>query len=82
MIITLLTPRKVIWILEYNKFLLVESGDVGFGIWNSALGVQNLANDNYWNPESKFHRQGIQSPVVGIRNPWHRIQNPILSWIT
>ena len=33
------------------------------------------------NPESKFHRQGIQIPVVGVWNPWRGIQNPRLSWI-
>ena len=27
---------------------------VGIGIWNSALGIRNPANN--WNPESKFHR--------------------------
>ena len=30
------------------------------GFWNSALGIQNPAND--WNPESKFHWQGIWNP--------------------
>ena len=60
-------PWKVIWILQYRKFLLIEFGVMGFGIWNSALGVQKPANNS--NPESKFHRQGIQNPVVVIWNP-------------
>ena len=76
MIITLFTPCKVIQILEYNKFLLVESRVMGFGIHDPALGVQKP------DPESKFHRQGIQNPVVGIQNPWPGIQNSRLSWIT
>ena len=79
MTIILLTPHKVIWILEYNKFLPVESRVMGFGIHDSALGVQKPANN--WNPESKFHWQGIQNPVVGIWNPWCGIQNSRLSWI-
>ena len=53
MTIILLIPHKVIWILEYNKFLPVESRVMGFGIHDSALGVQKPANN--WNPESKFH---------------------------
>ena len=35
-------------IQEFVKVLLVESGILGFGIWNTAP-----IND--WNPESKFH---------------------------
>ena len=46
MIITLFTPCKVIQILEYNKFLLVESRVMGFGIHDLALGVQKTANNN------------------------------------
>ena len=56
-------PCKVIRIPESEKFLLVESGMgeilivesriLGFGIRNTAYGIQNPAND--WNPESKFH---------------------------
>ena len=66
MTIILLTPHKVIWILEYNKFLPVESRVMGFGIHDSALGVQKPANN--WNPESKFHCQRLES-TPGIRNP-------------
>ena len=35
------------------KFLLVESGILGFGIRNTAQGIQNPTKD--WNPESKFY---------------------------
>ena len=45
--------RKGIRIAESGKFLLVESGILGFGIRNTAQGIQNPAKD--WNPESKFH---------------------------
>ena len=48
-----LAPCKGIWIQELVKFLLVESGTLGFGIWNTAQGIWNPAN--YWNPESKLH---------------------------
>ena len=48
-----LAPCKGIWIPELVKFLLVESGTLGFGIRNTAQGIWNPAN--YWNPESKLH---------------------------
>ena len=54
---------------DSGKFLPVESGILGFGIWNVAQGVQNLTKD--WNPESKFHR----------RRKRDGIQSPRLSWI-
>ena len=63
---------KSIWIPESGKFLLVETRILGFGIWNPT--------DDY-NPGSKFHWQGIQNVVPGIRNPGRGIQNPRLSWI-
>ena len=48
-----LAPCKGIWIPVLVKFLLVESGTLGFGIRNTAQGIWNPAN--YWNPESKLH---------------------------
>ena len=33
--------------------MLVEYGILGFGIRNTAQGIQNPTND--WNPEFKFH---------------------------
>ena len=50
---------KGIRILESWKFLLEESGILGFGIWNTAQGIRNPTND--WNPESKFHWQRLES---------------------
>ena len=38
---------------ESWKILLVESGILGFGIWNTAQGIRNPTND--WNSESKVH---------------------------
>ena len=64
---------------DSGKFLPVESGILGFGIWNVAQSVQNLTKD--WNPESQFHRRRKRDPVPGIRNPWRGIQSPRLSWI-
>ena len=49
----ILAPCERIWIPESVKFLLVESGTLGFGIRNTAQGIWNPAN--YWNPESKLH---------------------------
>ena len=41
-----------------EKFFLLESAIMGFAIWNSAQWIRNIAND--WNPEFKFHWQGIR----------------------
>ena len=51
---------KGIRIPKSRKFLLVESGILGFGIRNTAVGIWN-PTDN-WNPESEFQwkRSGIQ----------------------
>ena len=38
---------------EMQENFPVESGILGFGIWNIALGIRNPTKD--WNPESKFH---------------------------
>ena len=40
-------------------FCLWNSESLGFGIRNTAQGIRNPAN--YWNPEFKFHWQGIRS---------------------
>ena len=37
----------------------VESGILGFGIWNTALGLRNPTKDS--NPESKFYRKILES---------------------
>ena len=51
---------------------------LGFGIWNSAQGIQNSLNESgIWIPESKFHLQGNQ-----IRNTQRGMLNLRLSWIT
>ena len=60
MTIILLTPHKVIWILEYNKFLPVESRVMGFGIHDSALGVQKPANNGIQNPNSTDKESRVQ----------------------
>ena len=46
-------PCKGIRNPESGKFLLVESGILGFGIRNTAQGIRNPTN--VWNPEFKFH---------------------------
>ena len=47
------TPSKGIQIPECEKFWLVESVILDFGIQNKAQGIQNPTNS--LNPESKFH---------------------------
>ena len=46
-------PWKVSRIPKSEKFLLVKSGTMGFGIRNSAQAIRNSANDK--NLESEFH---------------------------
>ena len=73
-----ITPCKVIRIPESGKFclwnpnstvefVLVELEILDLGIRNSAQEIRNPAND--WNPESKFHWQGIRNSIPGIKNP-------------
>ena len=73
-----ITPCKVIRFPESGKFclwnpnstvefVLVELEILDLGIRNSAQEVRNPAND--WNPESKFHWQGIWNSIPGIKNP-------------
>ena len=64
--------------MESVKFLLVESGILGFGIRNTAQGIRNPTKD--WNPIQGSPRKDWNQ-VPGIRNPWRGIQNPRLSWI-
>ena len=47
------SPWKVSRIPKSEKFLLVKSGTMGFGIRNSAQAIRNSANDK--NLESEFH---------------------------
>ena len=51
-------PCKGIRIPESRNFLLVESGILGFGIRNPALGIRNPTKD--WNPESKLPKDVLQ----------------------
>ena len=71
-------PCEGIRILESAKFLLVESGILGFGIRNTAQGIRNPTKD--WNPIQVSSRKDWNQ-VPGIRNPRLGIQNPRLSWI-
>ena len=52
-----IAPCKGIRIPESVKFLLVESGILGFGIRNTALRIRKPIKDlmefSLWNPESK-----------------------------
>ena len=74
-------------IMESGKFLLVESGIceiflvesgiLGFGIWNTPQGILiNLRIES-----STFKESGIQYQESRIQNPWRGIQNARLSWI-
>ena len=56
---------KVIRILEWGKFWLVDSGIPGFGFQNTAQGIWNSGNEQ--NPESLFHYQGIWNSILESR---------------
>ena len=62
---------------ECQKFLLVESGILGFGIRNTAQGIKNPSN--HWNPESKVPliKTGIQHMESEIHDVVFRIQDCI-----
>ena len=65
-----------IWIPESEKILLVESRILGFGIRNTAQGIQNSTTD--YNPEPKLH----WIPVPRIQYPGRGIQNLRLSLLS
>ena len=77
-------PYKWIRIPGSGKKFYVESGILGLGIRNEAVGIRNPANN--WNPESGIQvpevpMKEIWNPVIGTRNLRYAIQNPRLSWI-
>ena len=77
-------PYKGIRIPGSGKNFYVESGILGLGIRNEAVGIRNPANN--WNPESGIQvaevpMKEIWNPVIGTRNLRYAIQNPRLSWI-
>ena len=57
------------WNPQSGKIWIMESGILGFGIRNTARGIQNPAND--WNAEYR-----IQVPLTKIWNPGTDIGNP------
>ena len=62
-----LTPENIQFnVREFEKFLLVESGILGFGIRNTAQGIQNPGNDR--NPKSTFHWQSGIHGVEYVEN--------------
>ena len=71
---SLLAPCKVIWITESRKFLILESGILGFGISNSAQEIWN-PDSNY--PESKtvldcltWNDTTLNCASLGEKAPW------------
>ena len=67
-----LTPCKVIWILEFRNFcfwslqsgkvLPVESGNMAFGIHNSTQGTLKPTNNGIWNSSANDRESRIQNP--------------------
>ena len=48
------------------------------GLWNPEYSSRNLEFTHDWNPEPKFHYQGIRNAVHGIWKLWRGIQKPRL----
>ena len=65
-----------------GKFLLTESGTMGFGIRSTAHGIRNPTSD--WNPESTFHWQRLESstwnPESTAWNPESKTVRDSLIW--
>ena len=78
---TFFAPYKGIRIPESGKFLLVESKMRGFGILNTAQGIQN-STDDWYRIQVPLSETGIQYLESRIRGVESRIQNPRLSWIS
>ena len=69
------------WNPQSGKIWIMESGILGFGIRNTARGIQNHAND--WNAEYRIQvpLTKIWNPGTGIGNPGRGIRNPdSLTW--
>ena len=69
------------WNPQSRKIWIMESGILGFGIRNTARGIQNPAND--WNAEYRIQvpLTKIWNPGTGIGNPGRGIRNPdSLTW--
>ena len=60
-----------------SRHFFVKSGLLSFGIQNSTQGIRNPAND--WNPESKFHWQGIRNPET---TAWSQVPKTALVYLT
>lgn len=58
---------------EFGKVFLVETGNLGFKIRNTAQRIRNVINGR----ESRFHWQRLKSCTMN-RNPRREIQNPRL----
>lgn len=84
-----LTPCKVIWILEFRNFcfwsvqsgkvLPVESGNMAFGIHNSTQGTLKPTNNGIWNSSATDRESRIQNPAPGI---WNSESNPVFDYLT
>ena len=48
------------------------------GLWNPEFSSRNLEFTHDWNPETKFHYQGVRNALHGIWKLWRGIQKPRL----
>ena len=54
---------------------------MGFGIWNTALGIQNPTKD--WNLESKFHLQKLEHSTWYLQSTvWNAESRTVLDSLT
>ena len=82
-----LTPCKVLWILEFRNFcfwslqsgkvLPVESGNMAFGIHNSTQGTLKPTNNGIWNSSATDRESRILVPGI-----WNSESNPVFDYVT
>ena len=83
-----LTPGKVIWILEFRNFcfwslqsgkgLPAESGNMAFGIHNSTQGTPKPTNNGIWNSSATDR----ESRILHLEFAWNSESNPVFDYLT
>ena len=69
-------PCEGIRIPESGKFLLAESGTLGFGIRNTAAGIRNPANDGI----AIFHWRKVESGIHDVESMVQDCLSRSITW--
>jgi hypothetical protein len=60
-----------------NDIRTKEKSDWGKKLQSKNLGVHNLGSGGYRGKEKIWAREDAEYVVLGIENPWHRIEDPV-----